>query len=183
MKAIKTLSMLILTIILTSSSYASVIRYLSLEELCMNSTDVVEVKVLSTKSFYYGDKNPRMYTSIRLRVLKTYLGNCKENEIIEIIQYGGTINDKTIFQVDGPIFKVDQTSFLFLKEFVSEIWGRNYRVYGMAEGKFNIKEDKIYRDNIDGPLKQHKNGVFYSISRTTPMEKSIFINEIKKYMK
>lgn len=181
-KMMLVMSATVITLLMSIQSYSSVTRYLSLQELCFHSDTIVEAKVVSLKSFYYGEKNPKIFTSIKLQIFKSYYGDCKTNDIIEIVRYGGTIGEKTTFQVDEPVFIKDQSSVLFLKSYTSEIWGHNYYVYGLSEGKFNIKNETIYRDNTVGSLFLYRNGIHLPISNKAGMDKEIFISHINHYI-
>jgi hypothetical protein len=53
-KMMLVMSATVITLLMSIQSYSSVTRYLSLQELCFHSDTIVEAKVVSLNSFYYG---------------------------------------------------------------------------------------------------------------------------------
>lgn len=174
----KSLFFFFLFFIYTNYSFA-IGKLYSLQELCIKSDHIIKAKVISIESFYHGG-NKKIFSSIKFKVDEIFKGDYRRNEIFEIIQYGGTLDGKTSFAVGSESFKVGQTSIIFLKEYISDEFGRNYGVWSKKQGKFNITDNKVTRE-IDFPLELYPGGQLLPITKTSAMSESIFISKINIY--
>jgi len=145
-------------IIFSSFSLGGIAQPLTLAELSDGSTDIIRGNVVSIESFYLDTEKTKIFSSIHIQVVETYKGVHKTNNIIEIVRYGGDIGEKHTFSPDEARFTKGENTILFLREYTSKQFGLNYAVYGMGQGKFNIQEEFVSRDNAPYQLKLSRDG-------------------------
>lgn len=139
---------------------ATTLVELSLEEMCMQSDEIVEAKVVSINSYRDPEMGNHVFTDIEIEIADNSKGKLKKNSKHIIKMFGGTVDGKTTMIVGSPYFVIGEETMLFLKTRKSKnISKRKYSVIGLSQGKFDIVKDKktgekkIKRNQSDMPLK------------------------------
>lgn len=169
-----------LTVFLFGSNSFSGDTVLTLQELTRKSSDIIIGKVQSINCFYYNNDTTRIYTSVKVQADVTIKGNVDENEIVEIIFYGGTLNGVSTKVLGSSNYELGEETLLFLNERVSKKFGRRFVVKGRSQGKFTIVNDEITRDSMY-PLPETKNGLILPVSQTTSISKNTLLNKINSF--
>ena len=179
----------IMLLFYVSSSSATTLIELTLEDLCMKSSDIIITHVKSMNSYCNSEKT-RMYTDIYLEVEDTIKGQCQKQSNIKLTLYGGTVDGITTYVVGSPQFKVGEQTLLFLSERQSEKTGKKYfSIVGFNQGKFNLvtdsktKENKVIRDQKEFPLKLEKNSINHILAGSQSLSLPDFLNYIKMFSK
>ena len=154
----------------------------TLEELCEESTDIVRGTILSVKSFHPDGDTSKIFSSVWVTVDEYMQGSLETGTTFEMIVCGGTMGKYTTRIVDGPNFIVGQQSIMFLKEYTSDYFGRNYSVYGLSQGKFNVTDKTVTRESL-APLQREKNGEYLPVSVDTSMDVDKFEEAILDMVK
>jgi len=184
----KVIHTLITIFSLTAVIHATTIPELTLEELVLNSTNIILAKVVSSHS-YQNDHPSRVYTDITLEVDKSYKGTLPSGENLTITMYGGTLNGYTTILVGAPSFQIGQSSVLFLRKIEAPPPEKaHYGVIGLFQGKYDVTVDKhtgsqvVMRNNNPIPLKIGKNGNKINLTKSAPITLSQFITYVRKYI-
>lgn len=180
MRAKKILTGILVVIVCLTTSRAHAVYWpqITFEDLCKKSTIIVDATVVSVRCFYSEEKDPKICTSITFKVNESFKGDKKEMQTFEIIRYGGTIGEISYIQLYAPSYTVGDNVLLFLDEFISETFGRNYGVLGLSEGKFTITNGMVYRD-YPIPLKFSNENKEIIATKSNPIIKTEFVNKIK----
>lgn len=179
-KIIQAVLIIIFLTLITSNAYSVIFPKYCLEDLCKRSSNVVRATV---SSITYFKEDNKIFTSIYFQTVEPIKGDLEKSGRFEIIRYGGTIDSTTVSQAFAPTFHIGEEVLLFLNEFISKQFGRNYSIQGLSEGKFTIKNDEIYR-NCEVPLKVKSTLSFYDISSSQKaIQKDIILNQVRNIIK
>lgn len=167
--------------ILAASGYANEFM-VSLEDLSLNSSDIVVGTVESINSFNINNNIKKVYTTVKVRVESPVKGSSQKNGVIDVIFYGGTKNGRTTTVLGSPKYSVGEEVILFLNERMSKEFGHFYTVYSSNQGKFSVIDEYVSRDS-DFPLFNRKNGYQIMASNRSTLLKSSLIQEINQLTK
>lgn len=179
------INILLIFIFFTSSSHAQSVE-LTLEDLCLLSSDVVKVEVTSIKS-YWNNSKTRIFTNISIKILEKYKGNLNINEEITYRTIGGTIDGITTFVVGNPGYSLGERAILFFERVKVSEGNENFVVSGMSQGKFKIikdkitNEDSVIREQSINPIKIRKEGEILNITEKNAIPLTNFIKYIKDF--
>jgi len=168
---IHVLIMLFFVILTSSNAFSVIFPKYCLEDLCDKSDTIITATVASINCFKHDEK---IYTSIKFQTDENIKGDLNQTSTFEMTKYGGTIGNTTVAQAYAPKYTIGEEVMLFMKEYTSKKFGRNFSIIGLSEGKFTIKDGKIYR-SCDVPLRVKSTFRLYDISNK---QKSIDKNEI-----
>ena len=169
------------------SLFATIMKELTLKELCTISSDIVIVEVVKKQSYLNENEN-RMHTRIDLKIVDKLKGQFEKNDQIGLTVYGGSINGITTVVVGAPVFTTGEKSILFLSERNSNTTGQNYSVVGMGQGKFDIvldqitNEERIVRNEMGFSLQLEKDGNRMTLSPAEPAKLDDFLDFIRTYI-
>jgi Ser-Thr-rich glycosyl-phosphatidyl-inositol-anchored membrane family/Matrixin len=142
------LALLILLIFTSVPNAAALVIEKSLNDITIESDNIVTGKVLNKESYW---KNGKIFTDVTVSVGENIKGK-PENKIIVQVP-GGVVGDIYARVSDVPLFENNEEVLLFLK---------GNKVTGWNQGKYTIKNDKIkengksvteFIDNIKQNLK------------------------------
>lgn len=159
---------------------------LSLEELCTVSSDVIMGEPVLLNSYKSAD-GKHVYTDIDIKVKRKFKGNLKNNNIIRISTYGGTIGDITTHVVGFPKFFKNMNSIYFFKETLHENLvspQRQFLISGLTQGKLDIVDQggqKVIKRAYDLPLEYKSKGKKLSLSKDDPTtlgDMVLYINQV-----
>ncbi|MDB6029755.1 MAG: hypothetical protein JWM16_93, partial [Verrucomicrobiales bacterium] len=114
---------------------AVLMRPMSLEELTTNAQMVVHGKVLSKT--VQRDNDGQIITRVELEVIETVKGSVKEPRVF-IVQSGGVLGDEVTTVSGQEHYSVGEEVVAFL---VLNRRGEGVTL-GLAQGKFDVEEDK-----------------------------------------
>ena len=98
----------------TSSSWASVLRAMSLGELTLASDSIVVGSVVSV-SAAWDLQHRRIISTIEVEVEQSWKGSWSANRRITLVQPGGSVGDIEMTVGGMPSFSVGEKSLLFLQ--------------------------------------------------------------------
>ncbi len=153
----------VLLLVLISISGKTSDIEVTLKELCIFSTDIAKVQVISLHT-YKEDSTNRIFTDITIDIQETYKGTLFHHDEIIFKTYGGTVDGITTFSPDNPSYSVCEEAILFIGRI------RNtYHVVASAQGKYNIIKDEetgtelVRRDRLEYPLTINTDQKFFGI--------------------
>ncbi|MBC8342346.1 MAG: hypothetical protein H8E61_00010 [Bacteroidetes bacterium] len=117
--------------------FGTSMKELTLQEMCVNSTDIIFAHVIMVNSFWNDDHN-RIFSEIELEVDNNIKGQQQINSRIKIFCIGGSIDGIKSFVIGGPHFDVGKNYVLMLTEMQSADYGTYFSVVGLPQGKFNL---------------------------------------------
>ncbi len=178
LKMNQNISILFILISLCSLCFSTTFVELSLKELSIGSSDIINAKVISINSFMTENTN-RIYTEIEFLVADKLKGSLNNNNKIKMIIYGGTVNGITMFVLGGPKFSVGDDCLLFLKKLNNPLNDKDdYILYGFTQGKFDVVSKNnskyVFRDKFIFTLKEKNGGNELRISDTEGVELDVF---------
>jgi len=182
----RTLLLLFASLLFSTKLSSTDMTRLSLKELAEKSNDIIVTRIDKINS-YRDLTDGRIYTDIEFIVDDCLKGQLKKGESKKMILYGGTVNGITVFGIGMPGFAENEETVLFLRQSSSERFPVNYRVVGLAQGKFNITTDsrtsekQVVREQINLPLQLEKDGLELALTTKTAIKLSDFINHIENY--
>src|SRR5215471_4179403 len=91
---------------------ATVMQYLTIEDLTGLSSDIFRGQVVST-SVSWGADHKRIYTSVRVRVEETFKGSPRVDQVITVTQLGGEKDGIRMDYAGRPEFAVGEEVALF----------------------------------------------------------------------
>lgn len=109
--------------------------YNNIDELKTDAEVIVEIDSNNVNSFKYKDV---IFSLSNVEVLKTFKGNIKKGELLNILETGGVYNNADyIFENNKTLAKNDK-AILFLKKYIGPVTEKEaYVVLGVYQGKFN----------------------------------------------
>jgi hypothetical protein len=177
--------LVLLQVSIPRSSLATVVSYLSSEDL-VHRADLIVIGSCVEKTSEWGAKSERIFTYVRITPEKCLKGGRCPSEVI-VRQVGGRVGALALTIPGTPKFEPSEKVILFLKETPSAF----YQVIGLSQGKFTIihkgKSGKSYvkRDLRDLKFaKKMGNDVFIEEANNRESESTLedFIKEIKSYL-
>ncbi len=119
-------------LLLPDTAHATLLRGLSLHELCQRSGVIVRGKVVSRASAWKGG---RIYTRVTLRVTSSLRGSHGAGATVSFWRPGGKVG-RTVQIIRGtPSFRAGDRVLVFLTQ-----RGTRLFVTGMAQGRFAIRK-------------------------------------------
>jgi hypothetical protein len=109
---------------------ATLLRGLSLEELCDGSSVIVRGKVVSRAAAWRGG---RIYTRVTLRVTASLRGGHRAGQTVSFWRLGGRVGRYAQLVRGAPTFRPGEHVLVFLQR-----RGGHRFVTGMAQGRFTI---------------------------------------------
>lgn len=92
-----------------------------------------------------------VFSDVTLKVEKDLNGNYEEKEITVRIQGGEKDGLKTVSDIDASFERNERVLIFVPQKEPESIWGDNYYVAGMYQGKFNLSNGKAYgHEHTDG---------------------------------
>jgi hypothetical protein len=123
------------------SANATIMKFLEIEELEKLSSDIFQGEVLSAGASWNADRT-QIYTNVRVRIIETFKGFTRRNEVISVMQPGGERDGIRMDYAGRPEFHAGESVALFT------VRGRagNFIVVGLKQGKMRIEKDQVVRD-------------------------------------
>lgn len=120
---------------------ATVMRYLTIEELTQTAAHVIQGEVLSTK-VYWDDSHTRILTAVRVQIKDTLKGATKTGDIVTITQAGGELDGLRQEYSGRPHFRVGEQVVLFTRP------GRqnDQVIIGLKQGLLRVQGADAVRD-------------------------------------
>jgi hypothetical protein len=152
---------------------ATMMKYLSVEDLTRNASDVFQGQVVSTRSYWDAERT-RIFTAVRVQLSECYKGTAKRGQVVTITQLGGELDGRRLDYAGRPEFAVGEAVVLFTKA------GRqgDFVVVGLKQGMLRVKGDQALRDfsgitllDSTGALKQ---------SRPVPVQTRVSLDELRQ---
>lgn len=133
MKRILCLSLLTSALfLLPNTAHATLLRGLSLDELCQRSGVIVRGKVVSRASAWKGG---RIYTRVTMRVSTSLRGSHQQGTTVSFWRLGGKVGRYVQLIRGTPRFSPGDRVLVFLSQ-----RGTRLFVTGMAQGRFAIRQ-------------------------------------------
>lgn len=174
------ISLLILlsAIILSSPAWATVMRYLEVEDLSRASSDVFRGEILST-NVYWNPEHTRIYTAAQIEVHESFKGSAQKDQTVTVVQLGGEKDGMRLDYAGRPEFKAGESVVLF----TSRLKSGDLTVVGLKQGKMTVQGNELTRDfsgiTIIGMAGQNRNSSLTS-ANATRMSMSDFRSRITK---
>jgi hypothetical protein len=172
------LSVILTALLLTSPAWATVMRYLEVEDLARASSDVFQGEILST-SVSWNAERTRIYTSAQVRIHETFKGVVRRDQIIMVIQLGGEKDGIRMDYAGRPEFKTGETIVLF----TSRLKSGDLTVVGLKQGKMTVQGDELTREfsglSLVGMANQNRNSRL-GTARAARMTMTEFRNRMAK---
>jgi hypothetical protein len=112
-----------------------------INELVSMSKFIVHGKVIAIRS--YKNSNGIILSDVKIKILKSYKGDLKNNQELFFTFIGGTIGSRTTFVQEEPHFEKKQESILFLNQIMDNQKTPNaFLITGMTQGKYDIQYGK-----------------------------------------
>lgn len=121
----------------------------TIKTLQEKSETIAKVKILSTKSFKYGEV---VFTLSRAQINEKFKGNTVEKEIT-ILESAGEYEGLKYLAEGNEAFKKGDEAVVFLYPYKGPVAEDAYVIKGVYEGKFRLKDDKLIPSkNVKGDL-------------------------------
>lgn len=136
--------------ITTESEFSWSEGYNTIQELIKNADVIMEGTLSSANPEIRGNL---VFTRSNMHVNEVIKGSVQKNQIIQVLQTGGQLNNKTtVAPKELPLFQSGETYYLFLKETpVNQKYGQYYVVLGGYQGAAKINAQKklvpLYQGN------------------------------------
>lgn len=120
---------------------ASIVRFLSVEELSQASSDVVRGRVVG-QTVHWTPHHEGIYTKVQIEVLEALQGEASPGRRMTIIQAGGTIDGVSLDWTGRPVFTDGEDLILFLQPYEpgNPADGRHL-VVGGKQGRMTVVSD------------------------------------------
>jgi hypothetical protein len=143
------------TVIRTGAAPLLSERYNSIKELKTEAFDMVEVDVKSNESVLYHELG---FTISTVEIISSLNGNFEQGQQIRIVQTGGRyeytgknpkipkgqVIETTMMGI--PVMAPSEKYFLFIKKYEGEVTNDAYRILGLFQGKFKIKDNDVIQN-------------------------------------
>lgn len=172
------LSVIFSAILLTSPAWATVMRYLEVEDLARASSDVFQGEILAT-SVSWNAERTRIYTSAQVQIHESFKGAVRRDQIITVVQLGGEKDGIRMDYAGRPEFKTGESIVLF----TTRLKNGDLTVVGLKQGKMMVQGNELTREfsglSLVGMTNQNRNPRL-GAARTTRMTMSEFRNRMAK---
>lgn len=129
------LIVLFLTGLLSSGSEATVLRYLSAEELVSEADEVVHGRVISVEEKWTADRKA-IFTEVVLEIIEVFKGRARGSKL-SFTFLGGERDGVRLFYEHQPSFSVDDEVLVFLR---TRIEGKPL-LMALSQGVWRVKRD------------------------------------------
>jgi hypothetical protein len=131
----------LLAALIVLPAQATVMQFLSVENLTRRSSDVFYGQVISTETEWDADRT-NIYTRIHVRIEEPFKGSLSRSQIVTVTQLGGHIDGETLHYEGRPEFFKNELVVLFTKR------GKNndFIVVGLKQGKMTVEGGEVKRD-------------------------------------
>jgi hypothetical protein len=131
----------LLAALVVAPVYATVMRYMSVEDLTRRSSDVIYGQVISAEADWNSDRT-RILTRIRVRIDEALKGSLTPSQIVTVTQFGGEINGHRWDYAGRPIFTAGELVVLFTTRGKQN----DLNVVGLKQGKMYVEKGEVRRD-------------------------------------
>ncbi len=129
------------------SARATTLVRLSLEQLSMASSSIVQARVVSQESRWNAE-HTRIFTYTKLAVSQSFKGSAAST--VEIVQPGGAVGNLRVRVPGSAALRPDTEYILFLEPSKQN---SNYVVVGMSQGAYRVYRDaKTHQVRVNLPL-------------------------------
>jgi len=125
---------------LSFSINATIVKIIGVSELTERSSLVV-IGVATKNQSYYTPDSTMILTDVHVKITNKIRGEC--NDEIVVVLEGGTVGETTTFVLGGSEFAIGKEVLLCIEKIKDT---NKYRIFGFNQGKFDIKDNKAYRD-------------------------------------
>ena len=172
---------IIILYLLSIPLYSTTKGELTLENLCIQSSDIIIAEVMEIK-YIPVNNGFRVYTLVTFNIKESIKGSIQPGEVINIRFLGGKYNGLTTQVSETPLFELEETSLLFLNR-------KQYKdkeilyIVGRDQGKYEVINDQntgkefVYRKNVPKKLRKN-NKSLPPVLDQNGLELSQFISEI-----
>lgn len=132
---------LVLIPLLPTPAGATVMKYMSVEELARASSDVVRGSVLGQTS-RWSDDGKGIVTFVDVLVLERVKGHRPLPQVIQIVHPGGELDGTRMMIVGGPVYRDGEEAFFFLSPYSNDpIDADEVSLIGGKMGKMPVIQD------------------------------------------
>ncbi|MEQ1504913.1 MAG: hypothetical protein ABMB14_21960 [Myxococcota bacterium] len=121
---------------LAPAAEASTFRRITFPELMATTSAVVQVKVLDTESYWYGDEHGYITTVAHLEVVRSLDGSFDVGEELYVREAGGELDGYVMQAIGFPQFDVGDELVLFLGTWLDD--SGDWRVNEYGQGIYEV---------------------------------------------